>query len=89
MPSSRKENECSFESPGKYLIRIHGDLGPEWQDRMGGMRITVSMGKGKSAVTTLVGRIRDQAELAGVLSTLYELHLTILSVEYLGVSETQ
>ena len=27
--------------------------------------------------------MRDQAELAGVLNTLYELHMTLLSVEYL------
>jgi hypothetical protein len=28
--------------------------------------------------------MRDQAELSGLLNTLYELHLTLLSVEYLG-----
>jgi hypothetical protein len=35
-------------------------------------------------VTELVGQVRDQAELAGVLDTLYELHLALLSVEYLN-----
>jgi hypothetical protein len=29
-----------------------------------------------------VGKVRDQAELSGVLETLYELHLSILLVEY-------
>jgi len=33
-------------------------------------------------VTELVGKVRDQAELAGVLNTLYELHMTLLLVEY-------
>jgi hypothetical protein len=28
--------------------------------------------------------VRDQAKLAGVLNSLYELHLTLLSVEYLN-----
>ena len=37
----------------------------------------------ESTVTELVGKVRDQAELAGVLNTLYELHLTLLSVEHL------
>jgi hypothetical protein len=32
-------------------------------------------------VTTLVGRVRDQAELTGLLNSLYELHLPILTVE--------
>jgi hypothetical protein len=31
-------------------------------------------------VTTLKGELGDQAALAGVLNTLYELHLTVLSV---------
>ena len=32
-------------------------------------------------VTELVGKVRDQAELAGLLNSLYELHLTLASVE--------
>jgi len=35
-------------------------------------------------VTELVGQVRDQAALAGMLNSLYELHLTLLSVEYLN-----
>jgi hypothetical protein len=31
--------------------------------------------------TTLIGRLRDQAELLGVLNSLYGLHLSILKVE--------
>jgi len=34
-------------------------------------------------VSILEGCLRDQAELAGVLSSLYELHLPLLSVEML------
>jgi hypothetical protein len=30
----------------------------------------------------LNGQLRDQAELAGVLNTLYELHLRLLLVEF-------
>jgi len=32
-------------------------------------------------VTILVGEMRDQAEFMGVMNSLYELHLPILSVE--------
>ncbi|MFC1824403.1 hypothetical protein ACFL9T_16970 [Thermodesulfobacteriota bacterium] len=32
-------------------------------------------------ITELTGQISDQAELSGVLNTLYEMHLTILLVE--------
>jgi hypothetical protein len=34
----------------------------------------------------LVGQVRDQAELSGVPNALYELHMTLLSVEYLDSS---
>jgi hypothetical protein len=35
-------------------------------------------------VTTLLGPVRDQAALNGVLNTVYELHLPVLSVEKLA-----
>jgi hypothetical protein len=36
-------------------------------------------------VTTLRGELGDQAALAGVLNTLYEMHLTVLSVKRLEI----
>jgi len=53
-------------------------------ERLCGLRITkFSLKDQEGQVTELFGKARDQAELAGVLNTLYELHLTLLSVEYL------
>jgi hypothetical protein len=46
------------------------------------MHIKNSSQAGQAPVTTLVGQLRDQAALFGVLNNLYELHLPILSVEY-------
>jgi len=37
----------------------------------------------KERITELIGMVRDQAELSGVLETLYKLHLTLVSVEML------
>ena len=36
-------------------------------------------------VTTLEGEVTDQAALAGILNTLYELHLPILSLKWLNI----
>jgi hypothetical protein len=47
------------------------------------MRITTSNREHQSSVTTLVDRLKDQAEWMGVSSSLYELHLPIFSVEIL------
>ena len=47
------------------------------------MTITECSPKAEQSVTTLLGELADQAALAGVLNTLYELHLPVLSVERL------
>ena len=46
-----------------------------------GMRITARKRLDQTTVTTLIGLLKDQAELSGVLNSLYDLHLSILKVE--------
>ena len=53
------------------------------------MRITSRKRADQTTVTTLVGRVRDQAELTGVLNSLYEMHLPILSVENLTENNSE
>jgi hypothetical protein len=69
---------------GTYRIKVKGRLDENWSDRLSGMKISSDTGADQTKVTTLIGRLRDQAELAGVLNSLYELHLSILTVEFLG-----
>jgi hypothetical protein len=45
------------------------------------MRIVSAEGEGREAVTVLVGPVRDQAELSGIMNTLYGMHLSILAIE--------
>jgi hypothetical protein len=66
-----------------YRIKVQGYLDKNRSDFLSGMTITTASQEDQGVVTTLVGRLRDQAELSGVLNTLYELHLPILSVECL------
>jgi hypothetical protein len=47
------------------------------------MTITTGSHGDQGVMTTLVGRVRDQAELSGVLNTLYELHIPLLAVKIL------
>jgi len=56
-------------------------LHESWSERLAGLRITKGVFKGRT-VTELNGSVRDQAELAGILEKLYEMHQTILLVEY-------
>ena len=82
-PSGRKA--YAFDKPGNYRIRVLGLLDKCWSERLGGLRIKAcSLEDQARPVTEIVGKVRDQAELAGLLNSLYELHLTLLSVEYLN-----
>ena len=72
-----------FNRPGNYRIHVQGILDKKWFERLGGFRIITSKTEDQESVTWLEGRISDQAELAGVLSTLYQRHLVILLVEHL------
>ena len=73
--------DIAFGGSGTYRIVVQGALGEEWSDRLAGLSITVVTRDGSSPRSHLTGRIRDQAELRGVLEGLYELHLPILEVE--------
>jgi hypothetical protein len=66
-------------------IRVQGILNESWSERLGGLRITAGRvdDQGRT-VTELFGKVRDQAALAGLLNSLYELHMTLLSVEYIS-----
>jgi len=60
-------------------------LHESWSEELGGLRIRSCSSKDQEEpVTELVGQLRDQTELAGVLNTLYELHLPLLLVEMLN-----
>jgi hypothetical protein len=83
MPRSGSRRVYSFDRPGKYRICVQGFLDETWSERMAGMNITASIQGSQGQVTMLVGQLKDQSELAGVLNTLYELHLPLLSVELL------
>jgi hypothetical protein len=85
MPTPQGRKRFAFDRPGNYRIRVQGFLDESWSERLGGLRISAcSLKDQEGPVTELVGQVRDQAKLAGVLNSLYELHLTLLSVEYLN-----
>ncbi|MGB3097086.1 MAG: hypothetical protein WBB46_10200 [Candidatus Deferrimicrobiaceae bacterium] len=84
MPTKKHwEKHFSLEAPGQYRIRVQGRLDADLSDRLAGMHIQTTSEAGAGTVSALEGGVRDQAELVGVLNSLYELHLPILSLEIL------
>ncbi len=65
-----------MDEPAAYRIKVRGDLPDSWIDRLGGLEITAKT----SEALTLEGWLPDQAALAGVLDTIYGLHLCLLEV---------
>jgi hypothetical protein len=85
MTNPKSKKRFAFDRPGNYRIRVLGYLDKRFSERLGGLRIKACNQKDQDGpVTELVGKVRDQAELAGLLNTLYELHMTLLSVECLN-----
>ena len=83
MPKENSKKSFPFTRPGTYRIRALGFLEERWSERLSGMRITKENIKDHGPGTVLVGQLRDQAELSGVLNALYDLHMTLVSVEIL------
>jgi len=77
-------SHSGFDSPATYRIGVQGRVPARWRDRLEGMIVAERSPEAESPVTTLLGELADQAALAGVLNTLYELHLPVLSVERLS-----
>ena len=82
MAESNSDYSFNGDRPVMYCIRVLGELGPEWSGRLAGMAISVNHDERDRPVTKLKGKLPDQAALLGALNTLHDLHLPVLSVEY-------
>ena len=72
-----------FTKAAVYKIKVQGDLSESWPERLGGLQINVERTRDEKPISVLIGEIKDQAALSGVLNTLYELHFSIISVKIL------
>jgi hypothetical protein len=84
VPHSPYSKYLTLGKSATYRIGIEGRLDKNWGQRLAGMDITVSNREDNTEVTTLSGRVRDQAELMGVLNSLYQFHMPLLFVEILN-----
>lgn len=83
MSAALPGNRAEYDNPATYWINVQGRIPASWCDRMEGMTVMQSSPEATAPVTTLMGELSDQAALAGVLNTLYELHLPLLTVKRL------
>jgi len=72
-----------FTSPAAYRIYVKGFLDESWSDRFSGLQIENQTSATEPPKTILQGTLLDQAQLLGVLINLYEMHMSLISVELL------
>jgi hypothetical protein len=75
------------EQPARYQIKVRGRLDEKWSDWFDGMTLTFESAGNSSPTTTLTGVVADQAELRGMLSKIWDLNLTVISVTQIELEE--
>lgn len=78
-----KNNEINFTKEAVYKIVVDGVLNKNYSDRFEGMQVKVHREENKKPISVIIGEIRDQSALSGMLNYLYDLHFTVISVNML------
>jgi len=63
-----------------YQVKVEGILDEQWSDWFNGLTIEVGSGSDDPLATTLTVAVSDQAKLRGILSRIWDLNLTVISV---------
>jgi hypothetical protein len=84
-----------FRVMAKYQIRVQGWIGERWAGWFDGMTLTYEGTtdaphlEDDSPITTLTGPVMDQAALRSLLSKIWDLNLTLISVTRVETSTEQ
>jgi hypothetical protein len=78
MRDTRGPTEGSHE-PGRYEIRLKGHLDERWAERFEGLTFSYEI----DGTTVLLGAVADQSALYGLLRTVRDLGLPLLSVVHI------
>ena len=78
-------NGRTFDKPGIYHIKVKGILDRQWSDWFDGFDIRYEV----DDETLLVGTVRDQAALHGMLSKIRDLGLSLLMVQRIEGGEAK
>ena len=63
-----------------YEIKVSGHLHGRWSLWFGGLRITPGFQETNKPITTITGTVIDQAALHGILATIRDINMSLLSV---------
>ena len=63
-----------------YQLTVQGDLKEDWQDWFNGMLVATQLNPKINPSTTITCRVRDQAELIGIINWLHNMNMVIENV---------
>ena len=72
--------DFGFKKNAIYNIVVKGRIEESWSENILGMQLSVDNSKKNLNFSSLIGEIRDQNALSGVLNTLCEMHMTVVAV---------
>ena len=81
--------DSDFDGPAAYQITVQGMIMSSWSERLEGMASNHLVLEDGTTYTILTGDLSDQAALAGLLNTIYEMHLPLVAVNKLPVRRSR
>jgi len=75
-------NNSDSNTPAMFRITIQEVIDANWAEWFSEMTLSSATGDDQRPVTVLTGPIVDQAALRGILDKLWNLNLTVISVEH-------
>ena len=87
MTEKYKIDNINFKKSAIYKIVVKGEINEEMSERLWGLQARKYKSENHKPITTIVGHINDQAALAGILNMLYDMHMTVISVNMLSEIE--
>lgn len=81
--------DLRMDCPARYRIRVHGAVDEVWFEYHDNMTIEIEAGSMRRPLTTITGRVIDQAALQAMLSLLYDMQLPLVSVDWLPEEEQE
>ena len=87
MTDKQKAIDLGFTKAAIYKIVVQGELDVAWCERLWGLQANVKREKGEKPITTIIGQINDQSALSGILTTLNDMHISVISVNLLSEIE--
>ena len=85
MDEKLEDQEIDFKKKAIYKIIVKGSVNKELSNSLLGMQIYKD--RINKTESSIIGVISDQAALSGILNTLYEKHLTVISVNILEIKK--